>query len=190
MILSPLPPLLLLITLLPTPSQSWGRDGHEIIGNIAYNRLTSSAREAINIILGNITTDSDSNTPLGAMADWADQIRNKLKWSGKLHYIDIPDDSLTHGCHWSYERKYVDSSSYETRFSDRKKDEEDDDDWNHCMFVYERDCIDDACVAGAITNYTSRLYDNLRAAASSQEMKMDEATRAMLKFVGTNPSTF
>jgi hypothetical protein len=30
----------------------------------------------------------------------------------------------------------------------------------NCKFTYERDCLDDQCVAGSIANYTSRLFDS------------------------------
>jgi hypothetical protein len=48
-----------------------------------------------------------------------------------------------------------------------------------CTFVYTRDCVDDACVAGAIANYTDRLKDT-----SLPKAQRAEALKFIVHFVG------
>jgi hypothetical protein len=125
--------LLTLISLLATAS-GWGTLGHEMVANLAYHRLTNETKQAVQEILGPVN-DTDAGSPLAAVADWADQVRNCYHWSAPLHYIDIPDDSIDGGCPSIM-------APNET---------------SACHFLYERDCINDVCVAGAILNYTSQL---------------------------------
>mmetsp|Transcript_2106 Transcript_2106/g.4580 ORF Transcript_2106/g.4580 Transcript_2106/m.4580 type:complete len:406 (+) Transcript_2106:148-1365(+) len=127
--------------------QAWGKVGHEMIGNLAWQLLDADIQEVVRHILNVTSTnttitqhkddDNTTLTPLGAVADWADTVRHThaYAWSGPLHYIDVRNDAC------------------------------DDHDANHrqvttadCSdFVWSRDCPDDWCVAGAIQNYTSRL---------------------------------
>lgn len=141
-----------------TDVDAWGSDGHEIIANIAYSRLSREARAAVNTILigsqflkGPINTNksrmriksaSSSNSPLADVADWADKVRytHEWHWTAPLHYIDVEDKTYKHGCH------YMNSST-------AKGNEE------SCQFIYERDCKHDFCVAGAISNYSNILYE-------------------------------
>jgi len=80
--------------------------------------------------------DDDTTSPLAAVANWADEIRQSYPWTTKLHYINIDEDAYDDHC-------AVNSPD--------------------CTFVYERDCVEDACVAGSIVNYTQRLYDGYHA---------------------------
>jgi len=141
---------------------SWGKDGHEIVGNLAYNRLSPSAQQTV-IKLLNVADDDPDLTPLGKVANWADEIRHYQHWSAALHYVDIQDERMKDGCHWS-------------SYSDQ-----------NCQFIPTRDCADDICVVGAIANYSQRLYHNvtnhrsLRSARFSSSSK-DEGAQS-LKFV-------
>jgi hypothetical protein len=61
---------------IPT-SHAWGKEGHEIVANIAYNLLTSEAKEASYHIL--FQSDDFNATayisPLAAVVNWADKAR-------------------------------------------------------------------------------------------------------------------
>lgn len=115
-----------------TPSKSWGQDGHEIVANIAYSRLSIKSQEKTCSILSN-NSSKEGQTCLGSIANWADAYRYSSvgKWSKALHFIDVQDSLVPNGCHYN--------------------------NTDNCTFVYERDCVDDVCVAGAIANYSTRL---------------------------------
>lgn len=121
---------------------AWGTEGHEIVANLAWKRLEPKTQEWVARIL-NITDPEDGNSPLGAVADWADRVRHFMPWSAGLHYIDVRDDLIPGGCHASSPNE-------------------------DCSFQYERDCVDDACVAGAIVNYTRQLV-NTRQVSTNDE---------------------
>jgi hypothetical protein len=128
-------PCLILLTLhsLLDTACGWGTLGHEMVANLAYHRLTNETKQAVQDILGPVNATL-AGSPLAAVADWADQVRYHYHWSAPLHYIDIPDESIDGGC--------PSMRPNETSV---------------CHFVYERDCVNDVCVAGAILNYTSQL---------------------------------
>lgn len=177
--------LLLLVSyftiLKPTTIHAWGKDGHQIVANIAYNRLSPSSRAAVDKILNITIYPYSTQTPLGVVADWADEYRQKEKWSEQLHYIDIPDETLPMGCHWEYEKEYHQQGGVMggTRGLRGVKDGDD----RHCTFVYDSDCVNDACVAGSIPNYTSILYDTTQSVWSNEDYIPSNATIDALKFV-------
>lgn len=107
--------LLLALLLLAHGTDAWGVDGHQIVAQIAQNRLTDTAWAQVSDIIG--------GQNLSEVATWADEVRDtdEYKWSFELHFINVPD--------------------------------------GECSFVYERDCVDDVCVAGAVGNYTEQLTD-------------------------------
>jgi len=157
---SPLWLLLLVFVVLPSPNNittttvvsAWGKDGHELIGNLAFKLLSNETQTIVCQILvdhpimsntnavNNNNKNNNINTPLGAVADWADQVRihHEWHWSGVLHYIDIHDNVVTGGC-----PVYNETS----------------DQLAQCRFEYQRDCSKNACVAGAIVNYTNHLAE-------------------------------
>jgi len=77
--------LLLAVSLSPVRSFAWGREGHEIIGNIARARLTPRARRELRLLLG--------NDDLAAISAWADEVRNDRPETYGWHFVDIPVDS-------------------------------------------------------------------------------------------------
>eukprot|EP00525_Craspedostauros_australis_P002272 CAMPEP_0198129936 /NCGR_PEP_ID=MMETSP1442-20131203/52827_1 /TAXON_ID= /ORGANISM="Craspedostauros australis, Strain CCMP3328" /LENGTH=398 /DNA_ID=CAMNT_0043790439 /DNA_START=269 /DNA_END=1465 /DNA_ORIENTATION=+ len=113
-------------------TQAWGTEGHEIVANIAYERLSQDAKDFVQAILGNMNNTKEAGSPLAAVADWADRVRPYYHWSGALHYIDVSDDQIDGGCP-------INTTNAQ------------------CRFIYDRDCVDDVCVAGAIQNYTKQL---------------------------------
>ena len=100
---------------------AWGRDGHQVVANIANYTMSKSDLQRTNIIL--------KGQSMYEVANWADDIAEKIPWSYSLHYINVMQEPC-----------------------DAK---------DGCQFVYNRDCVDDICVAGAILNYTNLLIDSL-----------------------------
>ncbi|CAJ1968521.1 unnamed protein product [Cylindrotheca closterium] len=138
-----LPILLIVFCQQAVMTQAWGTLGHEIVGNLAWYRLSDPAKTWVNETL-HVKTETAANgnpkdiddptmTPLGKVADWADAVRHYLGWSSPLHFIDVRDDLIPGGC-------LVASDD--------------------CKFIYERDCVNDVCVAGAILNYTKQLLSS------------------------------
>lgn len=162
-----------LLVVNPHETEAWGRDGHEIVANVAYRRLSRSARAEINAILlspssnddrrrGDVEhqQDDDGDTPLARVADWPDRVRytKEWSWSAPLHFVDVRDDAYEGGC------RYRESTAA--------------DDERRCELVYERDCANDFCVAGAIANYSVALRDVvLRGVPSSSSSRADGTQR-------------
>ena len=124
------------LSLIPNGVFGWGTIGHEMIANLAWEQLCNDTRDVIQTILGPVNS-TQTGSPLAAIADWADQVRNHYHWSSPLHYIDIQDGEISGGC------PSISPWNWSTQ---------------PCHFVYERDCQNDLCVAGAIVNYTTQLY--------------------------------
>eukprot|EP00521_Asterionellopsis_glacialis_P021451 CAMPEP_0195335998 /NCGR_PEP_ID=MMETSP0708-20121125/15937_1 /TAXON_ID=33640 /ORGANISM="Asterionellopsis glacialis, Strain CCMP134" /LENGTH=353 /DNA_ID=CAMNT_0040406515 /DNA_START=31 /DNA_END=1092 /DNA_ORIENTATION=- len=128
-----------------TRVECWGKDGHRIIGNLAYDRLTNSTQKIVADILrnedGSYGDDDISSTPLGSVANWADKVRftKFYSWSTPLHYVDVRDNDIKGGCPCNSPNTTIASSN--------------------CVFHYDRDCANDKCAVGAIVNYTNRLTD-------------------------------
>lgn len=75
-----------LFTLLCTPASvfAWGREGHQMVAQLAYQLLSSSAKEKLKALLGN-TSIEDAST-------WMDEQRggnNPYKYLTTTHYINI-----------------------------------------------------------------------------------------------------
>lgn len=138
----------------------WGKQGHEIVGNVASALVSYAASSAIAQLLNVTNTSSrecaEECSPLAQVADWADQVRYKYHWSAPLHFIDVRDDMMDAGCPAS----------------------------NHssCRFLYPRDCPGDMCVAGAIVNYTSRLL--LFGDDDDEDVSKRQSLMFLVHFVG------
>ena len=151
--------ILLLFACSVRPAFPWGKIGHEIVGNLAYAQLSNHTKAVVRNILQIREPCSDNNTVLGAVADWADTARytKYYHWSAGLHYIDVRDDIIPGGCPVL---ETVDSPS-------------------NCHFDRQRDCPNNFCVAGAITNYTLRLTDD-----SLQPWAKNESLKFLVHFMG------
>ena len=68
-----------------TQSFAWAFKGHQIVGDIARNHLTPTARQNLIALLG--------NDDLAAIANWADEVRPNRPESYGWHFVDIPKDS-------------------------------------------------------------------------------------------------
>ncbi len=66
---------------------SWGPVGHETVGYIAEDNLTSTAKLRIHKLLG-------SDSSLASLANWADQIRGSRPSTAHWHFIDIEDRQI------------------------------------------------------------------------------------------------
>mmetsp|Transcript_4583 Transcript_4583/g.6518 ORF Transcript_4583/g.6518 Transcript_4583/m.6518 type:complete len:353 (+) Transcript_4583:169-1227(+) len=150
----------------------WGKDGHRVVGNLAYDRLRNSTQKIVNEILlnddGSYGDDDMSSTPLGSVANWADKVRftKFYSWSTPLHYVDVRDDEIQGGCPCDSPNTTVASS---------------------CYFDYDRDCVNDRCAVGGIVNYTNRLNDqylNTFLRKQSDQYQNRVSLRFLTHFVG------
>lgn len=167
------------LVFLPFQVAGWGKEGHEIVGNLAWRFLSNSTQQRICAILddGDVydvrpssSPECQECSPLGEIADWADTVRYKYHWSAPLHFIDIHDDQIHGGCPVT-----------------GPQDES-------CHFEYTRDCPDDVCVAGAIVNYTAiltnehRRYSSLDRSTyftrSSSSLFIQESLKFLTHFIG------
>jgi hypothetical protein len=93
---------------LPGAARAWGDLGHQVIGNLAYPRLTPAARQAVDALLAQ-DTDSLSAPDFASRTTWADKYRDSLPSAPKQrylatrewHYVDIQIEggSLDAACH-------------------------------------------------------------------------------------------
>lgn len=70
------------LTLISTGLFAWGPEGHRIVGDIAQERLTPTARLHVKELLG--------NDNLAAIAVWADDVRHDRPETYGWHFVDIP----------------------------------------------------------------------------------------------------
>jgi hypothetical protein len=74
---------LAVLLMAPTPAEAWGPAGHEVIALIALGELTPAARGQVAGLLGSpAVMVQDSN--------WADEIRDQRRDTGRWHFVDIP----------------------------------------------------------------------------------------------------
>jgi hypothetical protein len=75
--------LTLALLVLPSPALAWGAEGHEIVALIAARELTPAARaQAAHLLGGEAMLVLESN--------WADEIRDQRRDTGRWHFVDIP----------------------------------------------------------------------------------------------------
>mmetsp|Transcript_5411 Transcript_5411/g.7821 ORF Transcript_5411/g.7821 Transcript_5411/m.7821 type:complete len:373 (+) Transcript_5411:118-1236(+) len=170
----------------PDVVQAWGKLGHEIVGNIAYGRLSSQIQTRVQTILGikdnkKKSDDDDLDmTPLAQVANWADQVRftKDYHWSGPLHFVDVRDDTIDGGC--SCTTVSTVSSLLATKNTTMCQPASK----SLCWFEYPRDCANDVCAVGAIVNYTNRLVDNNSRSHLRRVSPAQEALKFLTHFVG------
>jgi hypothetical protein len=73
------------LTLISSCAFAWGPEGHRIVGDIAQERLTPTARLRVKELLG--------NDDLAAVAVWADDVRRDRPETFGWHFVDIPKDA-------------------------------------------------------------------------------------------------
>lgn len=71
--------------------QSWGADGHRIIGAAAFELLDETARREVMALMGT-PAEADVAGAISRACNWPDEVRNEAKWnwSAPLHYVNIP----------------------------------------------------------------------------------------------------
>jgi nuclease S1 len=74
--------LALVACLLPHQGFAWGRQGHQVVANLAQSRLTPAARKGVAALLHGAT--------LASISTWADDYRNGHPQTARWHYVDIP----------------------------------------------------------------------------------------------------
>lgn len=75
----------------PEPAFRWGEQGHRILCEIAYRRLTPAARAWVH---GIRSADSDSSDSFAGSCLWADHVRsNTHPFTFTYHFINIPAGS-------------------------------------------------------------------------------------------------
>jgi len=181
-------PFLLCLLSLSAKVNGWGHEGHCIVANIAYSRLTPDVQEAVKSILNYTLSDSDlgygvsdthggkddllNTSPLAAVANWADKVRftTKYHWSTPLHFVDVRDDMIDGGCPCT--RSVGDDGDMRLLMNDDNDGDDDQSCTIHssCWFVYDRDCAEDFCAVGGIANYTSRLVDSFHPSSAGGDL--------------------
>lgn len=172
-----IPPFLLLALLtLSAKVSGWGHEGHCIVANIAYNRLTPDVQDAVDAILNYNVSDTElvnghdgkydplNTSPLAAVANWADKVRftTEYHWSTPLHFVDVRDDTIDGGCPCTRN-----VGEYGDMMNDNDGDAQHCSVHSSCWFVYDRDCAKDICAVGGIANYTSLLVKNFHPSSAA-----------------------
>jgi len=167
--------LCLLALLTSTQVNGWGHEGHCIVANIAYSRLSLEVQDAVKSILNFNASAADfgaeklggkddplNSSPLAAVASWADKVRftSRYHWSTPLHFVDVRDDEVDGGCPCTRNI----AAGYNSLLTGNvgAGDESSCSLHSSCSFVYDRDCVKDFCAVGGIVNYTTRLVDNFQ----------------------------
>ena len=120
---------------------------------IVANIANFHLNKKTSLILNNIL----NNESLSNISNWADTVTSSMSWSSSLHFINVEQTPCS-------------------------ADTNNDNDTNTCTFDYNRDCKDDICVAGAVTNYTSIMYDMDR--SNYQSEAANNATKFLIHFMG------
>ena len=77
--------LFLLVVFPSSQSFAWGYKGHQIVGDIARNHLSATAKKNLQALLG--------NDDLATISTWADEVRPQRPETFGWHFVDIPKDS-------------------------------------------------------------------------------------------------
>lgn len=85
---------------------AWGATGHQAVGYVAQQFLSTKALSFVQSSLGSTYSQS-----LGPAATWADEVKSQTayKWSSVLHYVDAQDSPLTGSCSVSESRDCPDN---------------------------------------------------------------------------------
>ncbi|KAF9648381.1 phospholipase C/P1 nuclease [Thelephora ganbajun] len=77
------------LALLPG-AHAWGKEGHAIVATIAELHLDPTVLPTLCSILN--PSRPGGSCSLASVASWADEIRNRMKWSGPMHYANAVAD--------------------------------------------------------------------------------------------------
>lgn len=98
------------------------------------------------------------------------QVLNEILDGASLSNISNWADSVTNSMAWSSSLHFINIEQSPCSID------------NPCYFEYNRDCKDDQCVAGAVVNYTSIMYD-LNETYYNTELA-NNATKFLIHFMG------
>ena len=70
------------LALVPTQGLGWGRDGHQVIADLAQSRLSPQARKGVAALLHGAT--------LASVSTYADNYRNNHPETARWHFVNIP----------------------------------------------------------------------------------------------------
>lgn len=77
------------LLLIASNAQAWGKNGHQIVGEIAWSYLQPEVKSEVEQLL-----KVAGEPGLAEASTWADRIRREeqYKWTAPLHYINLPHD--------------------------------------------------------------------------------------------------
>ena len=122
---------------------AFGTSGHRVVADLAWYQLSQESKDWIyhlikedrfwyGIEMTTVCSDAEHCKPLGAIAEWADDVKKSV---GVSHAIAIPDEG--HDC-----------------LAEGAQDID-----PNCRLDYDRDCVDDDCLVGQIVKFTTVLQD-------------------------------
>jgi S1/P1 Nuclease len=76
------------------PAWAWGRTGHRVIAKLAERLLTDQAKAEIKALLEPGESLADAST-------WADEVREKMRYTAPWHYVDVPLDEPRYEDKWA-----------------------------------------------------------------------------------------
>lgn len=77
--------IVLIILMIPVLSNAWGKEGHEVIADVAQHYLNKTASEKVRQLLAVLHAHS-----MAEVASFADEYRYSHPETGPWHYVDIP----------------------------------------------------------------------------------------------------
>ena len=89
-----LAPALALLIALPSPAWAWGRLGHRVISKLAERNLSDRAKAEIKALL-------EPGESLADCSTWADEVRNRMRYTAPWHYVDVPLDEPRYDDKWA-----------------------------------------------------------------------------------------
>src|SRR5262245_49130036 len=82
-------------TLVSGPAAAWGRLGHRLVADLAWDDLTPKARSEVDALLA-----GEAEPTLAGIANWADELREHDpdlgRRSSKWHYVNIAEDGCVY----------------------------------------------------------------------------------------------
>src|SRR3990167_2466630 len=82
--------LIFFMLFFPLSSRAWNTFAHQLIANIAYQKLNTVAKEAVDTLIIDFTHDYPKYSSFISMAYWPDSLHGqKIEAYSRWHYIDV-----------------------------------------------------------------------------------------------------
>lgn len=81
--------LALVMAIVATNAFGWGKEGHQVVANLAATQLTDKARAEVDRLLA-----MEPGQTLQSISTWADEHRNPA--TGPWHYVNFPRNTCTY----------------------------------------------------------------------------------------------